>query len=87
MLKIIIEENGDGTTRSEIETGGSMLNILPDLGYAVLAIYENTKRVDEAAAEAFRFAFLDGFNDPNFWSKSVISPGATSICAVVPNKN
>lgn len=87
MLKIICEHNDDGTGCHQIETGGPMLDILADLGYGILAIYQNIQQVDKDLAEAFRAEFLHALNNPRFWRESVLGDGATSICSIIPNKN
>lgn len=87
MLKIICDVDENGKTFHQIETGGPMLDLLADLSYAIIAIYQNIKNVNEELADAFRLELACAMRDPKFWNYVTIGEGTTSICSIIPNKD
>lgn len=86
MLKIICDVDENGKTFHQIETGGPMLDLLADLSYAIIAIYQNIKNVNEELADAFRLEFASAMRDPTVWNFKALGEGATSICSILPSK-
>lgn len=92
MLKIHVEKNeGEDFIVTNIESNGSLFDVVTELGLAVIKMYGGLKAANEGAAELFRFSIETMFVDPEYWLQELpeeLNPDAKmhSVVVNVPNQ-
>ena len=75
---------GEGSCgEAKIETSGSMCELLSELAYLVVALYQSTMRADREAARTFRESFCRALADPMAWNMPVHGKNTKDTCIVI----
>ena len=84
MLKVDMNVDAHGRGAAKIETGGSMEELLAELTFVVVSVYQSTKKAEPMLADVFRDCYVSALRDPDIWDFETGGRGH-SMCTIVPN--
>ena len=84
MLKVDMNVDAQGRGAAKIETGGSMEELLAELTFVVVSVYQSTKKADPMLADVFRDCYVSALRDPDVWALEAGGRGS-SVCTILPS--
>ena len=82
MINALVNLGEGSCGEAKIETSGSMCELLSELTYLVVVLYQSMMRADREAARLFRESFCRALADPMVWNMPVHGPAGKDYCTV-----
>ena len=86
MLKVDMNVDAHGRGAAKIETGGSMEELLAELTFVVVYVYQSTKKAEPMLADVFRDCYVSALRAPDVWNLDA-GGKVHSVCTIMPNFN
>ena len=87
MLKINIGDCADGNMVScQIESSGSIKEVVADFALSVMSVYHEYERVDPNGSKLFRTLVSEAFSDHGLWDIPLPKGRGESIACAIPHK-
>lgn len=83
MINALVNLGEGSCGEAKIQTSGSVCELLSELTYLVVALYQSTMRADRETARLFRESFCRALADPMVWHMPVHGKNAKDTCIVI----
>ena len=84
MLKVDMNVDAQGRGAAKIETGGSMEELLAELTFVVVSVYQSAKKAEPMLDDVFRDCYVSTLLDSDVWDFDTGGRGH-SLCMIFPN--